>query len=307
MATVGAIAGSVSGSPVGVNTDPQQPNAAAGDGPYDTTTEPGAGSLTYVAGLIHTSATQGFDVAASPDGVHLAFMGFDDTAYPWFNMSGTPGDLATATQGESTAHGLTATEQTAGVCFTDGGSKIVTVSLNLQNISVHTLSTPYDLSSTLGDHDIETDINADTNGFPVGCWMSDDGLYLILASHTKTDYAKAFALTTAYTPSAGLTELSKTNGSWPVGTDVGRGCALTENGRWFASVDSSDQLQIQELSTPFDLSTAGTATSHDLSVIAGVTVPAWSSTCSGVAFCEPLKKLYVGVRTNDCAHEFDYT
>lgn len=246
MAIAGSIAGSIAASIVGVNTDPQQPNAGGGGGggytPWDLTTLTSANDSN-----VDTTGTQ--NVAAGvwwkPDGSKIFFVGREPKSLQSYAVP-TAWDLSSIVAAAETS-GLVLVDFTPyGLWMSSDGTSVCWCGWSTDTIKQGVLSTPWDVT-TLGSI-TSYDMTADGVTAPIEVRFNSDGTKMYVQELPANYKISQFDLGTAYDVTTAVfvdeydyatdTSSDYSNGFWINGNEIylnGQGSKI-----WKFTWDGSD-------------------------------------------------------------------
>ena len=264
----------------------------------DTRGDPIAGTFDVsTAGFVDSFAVSSQEdtptgVAFSADGTKMFVTGYEDIINE-YTLS-TPFDVSTA--GFVGYFDVSSQDTgTQDVAFSADGSKMFVVSLDGQDVSEYTLSTPFDVS-TAGFVDSFLVSSQDT--FPTGVAFSADGAKMFVVGSQGAD-VNEYTLSTPFDVSTA--DFVDSFGVSSQDTSP-TGVAFSADGSKMFVVGYEGDVNEYALSTPFDVSTAGFVDSFDVS--------SQDTSPTGVAFSADGSKMFVtgydGQDVNEYALSYVY-
>ena len=195
---------------------------------------------------ISSQTTNVIDLAVKPDGTEI-YVATEDTGKVITYELATAGDVSTAVYNSSKdyTHSLT---NPKGMDWNNDGTKIYLASFNTEKVHTYTVSTAYDLSSTVTQ--VGTGVDLSGIDSAQGLQWSHDGAYLFLADNSGVIFR--YQVSSAFVVSDG----TRTSFN-PSETTAVTGISFGDNGKEMYIVSHANTgLFKYTLSTAYDLSTA---------------------------------------------------
>jgi hypothetical protein len=195
---------------------------------------------------ISSQTTNVIDLAVKPDGTEI-YVATEDTGKVITYELATAGDVSTAVYNSSKdyTHSLT---NPKGMDWNNDGTKIYLASFNTEKVHTYTVSTAYNLSSTVTQ--VGTGVDLSGIDGAQGLQWSHDGAYLFLADNSGVIFR--YQVSSAFVVSDG----TRTSFN-PSETTAVTGISFGDNGKEMYIVSHANTgLFKYTLSTAYDLSTA---------------------------------------------------